>query len=84
MLPCFIASICMYKLKNVLEWPTVKNHGNSLFFHLSLIKIRGERGGGLKVQGCDIRGVLQENHYLILRIFLLKFFKYIIYFLDLK
>ena len=41
-------------------------------------------GGGVKVQGCDIRGVLKENHYLILRIFSLKLFEYIIYFLDLK
>ena len=68
------------QVMGVLEWPTVKNPGNSLFLHLSLIKIRG----GVKVQGCDIRGVLQENHYLILRIFPLKFFEYIIYFLDLK
>ena len=65
-----------------LEWPTVKNPGNSLFLHLSLIKRRGE--GGVKVQGCNIRGVLKENHYLILRIFAPKFFEDIIYFLDLK
>ena len=30
----------------VIEWPTVKNPGNSLFLHLSLIKIRGAGGGG--------------------------------------
>ena len=52
-------------------------------FDWALIKDKGG-GGGVKVQGCDIRGVLKENHYLILRIFVLKFFEYIIYFLDLK
>ena len=53
---------CVNMYVQVIEWPTVKNPANSLFLHLSLIKITGVGGGdGISTDHLEITRLMGRD-----------------------